>query len=127
MYSLYLYFLELSFRNTAKAIEPFTDRSHEAVWNWVQTFNTKQLYPCKRIAAILIDETQIQIRHSDAWPWVAVKPIHRVVLELYISRDRNMLVTEAFLKSLIELYGKHIVYSDGGSWYPDACRSDLWI
>jgi hypothetical protein len=31
-----------------------------------------------------------------------------------------MLVAEAFLKSLVKLYGKHIVYSDGGSWYPEA-------
>jgi putative transposase len=32
MYALYLYFLDLSFRNTAKAIEPFADdRSHVAI------------------------------------------------------------------------------------------------
>ena len=34
-----------------------------------------------------------------------------------------MLVAESFLKSLIKLYGKHIVYSDGGTWYPEACIS----
>jgi putative transposase len=34
-----------------------------------------------------------------------------------------MLVAEAFLKSLVKLYGKHIVYSDGGTWYPEACIS----
>ena len=34
-----------------------------------------------------------------------------------------MLVAESFLRSLIKLYGKHIVYSDGGSWYPEACNS----
>jgi putative transposase len=34
-----------------------------------------------------------------------------------------MLVAESFIKLLIKLYGKHIVYSDGGSWYPDACNS----
>ena len=27
------------------------------------------------------------------------------------------------LKSLAKLYGKHIVYSDGGTWYPEACNS----
>jgi transposase-like protein len=42
---------------------------------------------------------------------VAVEPIyHRQILGIYISRHRNMLVTELFLKSLIKLYGKHIVY-----------------
>ena len=34
-----------------------------------------------------------------------------------------MLVAEVFLRSLIKLYGKHSVYSDGGSWYPEACTS----
>ncbi|MGH9982813.1 MAG: hypothetical protein ACRD8W_02515 [Nitrososphaeraceae archaeon] len=32
-----------------------------------------------------------------------------------------MLVAESFLKTLIEVYGKHGVYSDGGTWYPEAC------
>ena len=42
---------------------------------------------------------------------------------IYISRHRNILVTELFLKSLIKLYGKHTVYSDGCPWYAEACDS----
>jgi putative transposase len=34
-----------------------------------------------------------------------------------------MIVTESFLRSLIKIYGKHIVYSDRGTWYPEACIS----
>jgi putative transposase len=34
-----------------------------------------------------------------------------------------MLVAESFLKSLVNLYGKHIVYYDGETWYPEACNS----
>ena len=46
------------------------------------------------------------------------------ILGVYIPRLRYMLVVEAFLKSLVKLYGKHIVYSDGsGTWYPEACAS----
>ncbi len=56
--------------------------------------------------------------------WVAVvEPVHRVVLGVYISRHRNILVTEYFLHLLVEKYGRHTVYSDGGSWYPEACSS----
>jgi len=33
----------------------------------------------------------------------------------------NMIVAESFLRSLIKVYGKHTVYSDGGTWYPEAC------
>lgn len=123
MYALYLYFLGLSFRNTSRALQPFLERSHVAVWEWVQRFDPKQIYPCKRIAAFLIDETQLQIGSTESWVWVAVEPIHRVVLGVYFSRHRNMLVAESFLKSLIEIYGRHIVYSDGGTWYPEACSS----
>lgn len=33
-----------------------------------------------------------------------------------------MLVAEAFLKTFVKVYGKHPVYSDGGTWYPQACN-----
>ena len=67
----------------------------------------------------------IQIGNANAWLWVAVvEPIHHKILGVYLSRHRNMLVAEAFLKSLLKLYGKHIVCSDGGgTWYPEACNS----
>lgn len=125
MYALYLYFLGLSFRNTSKAIQPFGEegRSHVAIWKWVQRFNPKLLYRCKRVSAFLIDETMLQIGTDEAWLWVAVEPIHKQILGVYISRHRNMIVVEAFLSSLIRIYGKHTVYSDGGSWYPEACVS----
>jgi putative transposase len=91
MYALYLYFLGLSFRNTARAIGPFVDkgRSHVAVWDWVQKFNPEHIYPCRRVAAFLIDETMVQIGHNEAWLWVAVEPVHRIVLGVftYTSQD----------------------------------------
>ena len=125
LYALYLYFLGLSFRSTSKAIQPFGEegRSHVDIWKWVQRFNPKRLYPCKRVSAFLIDETMLQIGTDEAWLWVAVGPIHKQILGVYISRHRNMIVAESFLRSLITIYGKHIVYSDGGTWYPEACIS----
>ena len=127
-YALYLYFLGLSLRNTSKAIKPFEERSYVAIWYWIQEFNPKNIFPNKknsRITAFIIDETAaVQIGDNDAWLWVAVEPIRHRILGVYISRHRNMLVAESFLKSLIKLYGKHIVYSDGGgTWYPEACIS----
>jgi hypothetical protein len=62
-----LYFLGLSFRKTSDAIEPFEDKSYVAVWDWVQRFNPVQVYPCKRAAAFLIDETQVQIGSHEVW------------------------------------------------------------
>jgi len=40
----------------------------------------------------------------------------------FISKERNMLVAEKFIRSLIEIYGNHTVYTDGGTWYPEACN-----
>ena len=40
----------------------------------------------KRIVAFLIDETQIQIGSTEqAWPWVAIEPLHRRILGVYIT------------------------------------------
>lgn len=124
MYALYLYFLGLSFRSTSKALEPFNEnkRSHVSIWNWVQRFNPKLIYSRKRrVTAFIIDETMIQIGPREAWLWVAIEPVHSIVLGIYLSRHRNMLVVESFLRSLIKIYGRHTVYSDGGTWYPEAC------
>jgi hypothetical protein len=50
MYALYLYFLGLSFRDTLKAIQPLfeeKERSHVAIWKWVQRFNPKMFIAAK--------------------------------------------------------------------------------
>ena len=44
------------------------------------------------------------------------------MLGIYISKERNMLVPEKFIRSLVSNYGKHIVYKDGGTWYDEACE-----
>ena len=69
----------------------------------------------KEYLLFLIDETMVQIGPDQAWLWVAVEPIHRQILGVYISRHRNnMIVAESFLRSLIKNYGKQVVYSEGG-------------
>ncbi len=45
------------------------------------------------------------------------------ILALTISKERNMFVTERFISSLVKIYGKQPVSTDGrGAWYPQACR-----
>jgi putative transposase len=124
MYSLYLYFLGLSLRNTSKALIIFKDdkRSHVSVWNWIQRFGSLQIYKRKRVSAFIIDETVIQIGNQHFWLWFCIEPIHSSVLGIYISEERNMLVAEKFIRSLVEKYGRHPVYTDGGTWYDEACN-----
>ena len=41
---------------------------------------------------------------------------------IYISEERNMLVAEKFIRPLVDKYGKHTMYTDGGTWYDEACN-----
>ncbi|HEY6587982.1 MAG TPA: DDE-type integrase/transposase/recombinase [Nitrososphaeraceae archaeon] len=124
MYSLYLYFLGLNLRNTSKALVIFKDnkRSHVSVWNWIQRFAEYPIYKRKRVSAFIIDETVIQVGSQHFWLWFCIEPIHSSVLGIYISEGRNMLVAEKFIRSLVSNYGKHTVYTDGGTWYDEAYK-----
>ena len=124
MYSLYLYFLGLSLRKTSNALEPFKNqqRSYVSIWNWIQRFGSSQIYnKHRRVSAFIIDETVIQIGNQHFWLWICIEPIDKSVLGIYISEERNMFVAENFIHSLVDKYGRHTVYTDGGTWYPQAC------
>ena len=100
MYSLYLYFLGLSLRNTSKALIIFQNekRSHVSVWNWIQKFGSFQIYnKHRRITAFIIDETMIQIGNTNCWLWICIEPVHKSVLGINISKERNMFVAENLL------------------------------
>ena len=57
------------------------------------------------------------------WLWVAIEPTKdKEILSISISKERNMFVAERFLANLLKEYGKHSVSTDGGTWYPMACR-----
>ena len=124
MYSLYLYFLGLSLRNTSKALVIFKDNksSHVSVWNWIQRFAEYPIYKRKRISAFIIDETVIQIGSQHFWLWFCIEPIHSSVLGIYISKSRSMLIAEKFIRSLVSKYGRHTVYTDVGTWYDETCN-----
>src|SRR5215217_870649 len=66
-----------------------------------------------------IDETIIQIGNQHFWLWICIEPIHSSVSawNIHISEERNMIVAEKFIRSLVDKYGKHTVYTDGGTWY----------
>ena len=108
MYSLYLYFLGLSLRNTSKALVIFREekRSYMSVWNWIQRFGSYPIYKRKKVSAFIIDETIIQIGNQHFWLWFCIEPIHSSVLGVYISEERNMLIAE---KNLLDLLLKNMV------------------
>ena len=124
-YGLYLYFLGLSTRNVARALSllHIVKRSHIAIWKWIQKYNPQRiLSKRKKITEFILDETQIKVGSGYNWIWVAIEPKNCQILALFISKGRNMLIAECFLSNIVENYGKNIVSTDGGTWYPQACR-----
>ena len=103
MYSLYLYFLGLSLRHTSQALVIFKDekRSYVSLWKWIQRFGSYHLYKRKRVSAFIIDETVIQIGNQRFWLWICIEPLHRSVLGVHISKERNILAAEKFIRSLV--------------------------
>jgi len=67
-------------------------------------------------------ETLIKAGSDYVWLLVAIEPKEKMILGIRISIERSMLVAEQFIQSLIIKYGKHNISTDGGTWYPQACR-----
>jgi putative transposase len=122
-YSLYLYFLGLSLRNTSKALSRFVKRSHTAIRDWIQKYKPEMSSSRKiRITEFIIDETIIKVGSEYIWLWIAIRNDNREILQISISKERNMFVAERFILNLVKRYGEHPVSTDGGTWYPQACR-----
>jgi putative transposase len=58
------------------------------------------------------------------WLWVAIiEPIDKEIHSFDISKERNMfVVAERFISNIIKEYGEDPVSTDGGTWYPQACK-----
>ena len=96
MYSLYLYFLGLSLRNTSKALIIFKDekRSDVSVWNWIQRIGSWQIYKRKNKC------------FHNRWNYT-----------LYLTRNfRREISFDVFVwyqtcnKFIIKIRGKNIIY-----------------
>ena len=64
----------------------------------------------------------IKVGSEYIWLWVAMDTKTKAILRTKISKERNMFVAERFVADLIKIHGKHPVSSDGGTWYPQACK-----
>ena len=67
-YSLYLYFLGLSLRNTSKAVSRFVKRSYTAIRDWIQRYKPEMSSSRKiRVTEFIIDETVIKVGSEYIW------------------------------------------------------------
>ena len=116
-YGLYLYFIGLSYRNTAIALSRFKKRSHVSIWKWMmhKYKPEKIFYNRMKISKFIVggDETQIKVGKDYFWLWVVdiIKPKDKdILLHIHISAaERNMFIAEHFLRSLVKKYGRYPV------------------
>jgi len=123
--AMYLYFLGLSTRCVAKALLFLHNvkRSHVSIWKWIQKHHPRKICSKrKKIEEFIVDETLLKVGPELIWLWIAIKPENRQILAQTITQDRNMLIAERFLSGVVRDYGKHPVSTDGGTWYPMACK-----
>ena len=122
-YALQLYASGLSLRKTSERLSALIRRNHVSIWNWIQRYKPKRIFQSRRrISEFIIDETLIKAGGDYVWLWIAIKPRYKMILDIRISPERSILVAEQFIQSLIRKYGKHDISTDGGTWYPQACR-----
>ncbi len=122
-YGLYLYLSGLSLRRASERLACFIKRNHVSIWNWIQKYHPLKVSSRrKRILEYIVDETLIKVGSEYVWLWVAIEPKNKQILALSISKERNMLIAERFISGLVKAHGKHPVSTDGGTWYPQACR-----
>ena len=122
-YALHLYFSGLSLRKTSKCLSEFVRRNHVSIWNWIQHYKPEKMFHTKRrIYEFIVDETLIKVGGEFVWLWIASEPKDKTILGIHISYERSILIAEHFIHSLVKKYGKHPVSTDGGTWYPQACK-----
>ena len=101
------------------------ERSHVAIWKWVQKFGQKLTEAGRRPAAdlpavVLMDETAIKQQGEEFTLFAAVDPETRHLLHASVAPSKNTLTTRRFLAELAELYGRAppIVVIDGATYGP---------
>ena len=113
-----MYFLSLSFRNTAKALSflLLVKISHVSIWNWIQKYKPKKTHRKKKIleySYIQKDETAVKAGSELIWfCWVAIiEPKDREILSVEISKERNMfVVAERLLSNIVSEHGLNPVF-----------------
>ena len=122
-YGLYLYFSCLSLRRTSERLSCFVKRSHVSACNWIQKCHPQKISSKrKKVDEFIIGATIIKAGSEYVWLWVAIEPKDKAILALTVSKERNMFVAERFVAGLVKTHGRHAVSTDGGTWYPQACR-----
>ena len=124
--AILLYDCGVSLRLVAQVLSWIgVERSHVAVWKWIQKFGQRLGAAGRRPAAdlpavVLMDETVVKQRGHEFTLFAAVDPETRHLLYAAVAPTRNYLTTRRFLEELADVYGRvpPIVVTDGARYGP---------
>lgn len=85
-YAIYLYLSNLSLRKAAEAVGIFSERSHEAVRQWLHRFsNLVEALHTGPARVAVVDETAVRVAGEQAWLWIAMDPKSRRLLAVRLT------------------------------------------
>lgn len=124
--AILLYNCGVSLRKVARVLGWMgIERSHVAVWTWIQKLGQRLEQAGRRPAAdlpavMLLDETAISQHGEEFTLFAAVDPETRHILHAEVAPTRNYLTTWRVFEHLRELYGRvpPIVVTDGANSGP---------
>ena len=98
----------------------YKEKSRISLELGTKVYKPKKIFESKKkIKEFIIDESLIKIGSELIWLWVATIGLEsKEILGIRISKERNMLLAEQFISSLVKIHGQHPVSTDGGTWYP---------
>ena len=57
-------------------------------------FESFPIYRRRRVSAFIIDETMVQVGTKHIWIWICIELVHKTILGIHLSEERNMFVGE---------------------------------
>ena len=124
-YGLYLDFRGLSTRKVAKALSflHIVKRSHIAIWKWIQKYRPKRISSKREIEFLNSQLTRRQsrlVQITCGCGLLSSKKTSRFSPCPYPKKEGSL--WQRFIEGFAKSHGKHPVSTDGGTWYPQACR-----
>jgi putative transposase len=122
---MYLYLSGLSLRRTAQRLYYCIKRNHVTIWNWIQKYHPIKISSkSNKISEYIVDEILLKVGSEYVWLWVGCYWARKQEYSntIYIKGKKQTYSLQRFISDLAKVHGKHPVSTDGGTWYPQACR-----
>ena len=119
-----LYMAGLSYRDITYVLR-VVPCSREAVRLWVEKLERVAVnVEAKHRRAVAVDEAKVKANGERCYVWAAVDVDTRELLAVWVSRRRNILHAEAFLRKVLKACtNKPLTLVDKGPWYPEALQA----